>query len=313
MFVAMLAAFIVHADRPHFLHEYTLPLGTYPLSIVPGPDGALWFTTYPYFTNHPPINLGIARITTAGKVTYYHFENGTYDITPGSDGKLWFTNPYQTPYSVGSITTSGTIAQFNQASNGLPESIVTGPDNNLWYTSFGGTPDIVRITTGGKLVAGYQSSTFAARLGRGRDFVWFDMPARVGRISMGGAVTERSIGGPTYIPEFMALDPDGRMWECDGTYLVALARLNMAPTFYALPSKLNGTYGLTDGPDGSLWATDFDQGAIIRITPAGKITWYDIPTSNMVPSGITVGPDGNIWFTEIQMQTDVAKIGVLAP
>jgi virginiamycin B lyase len=314
MFAAIVAALVLHTGPPHFIHEYVLPLGAYPLSIVSGPDGALWFNTYPYYTNHPPRDMGIGRITTTGKKTFYHINHGTYDLTVGADNRIWFTSPYKKPWLVGAITMTGTISTWPVASDGLPESIVSGPDNNLWYVAFGGNPDIIRMNTSGSVVATYKSiSGYATRLGSDPDgFVWYDSPARVGRISMTGNVKEQSIGGPTYIPDFMAFGPDRRMWECDGTYIVALAD-NMSPTFYQIPPQVNGTYGLTRGPDGNLWATDFDQGALLRITPAGTITVYQIPTPNMVPSGITVGPDGNIWFTEIQKQTDVSAIGVLAP
>jgi len=311
--IALAAAFGLVADPPHFVHEYTLPIGVYPSSIVAGPDGALWFSTYPYYTNHPPIHLGIGRITTSGHVTYYPVNHGTYDVTAGPDGRLWFTSPYRKPYIVGAITTSGLIATWPAQSDGLPESIIAGPDGNLWYTAFGGNPDILAISTVGTLVAQYYAGKgFVVRLGRGRDLVWYNMPARVGRITKNGKETGHDIGGPTYIPELMALGPDNRMWECDGTYIVALT-VDFTATFYPIPTGVNGTYGLTRGPDGNMWATDFDQGKLLRITTAGVMTTFDIPTPNMIPSGITVGPDGNIWYTEIQMQTDVAKIGVFDP
>jgi hypothetical protein len=70
--------------------------------------------------------------------------------------------------------------------------------------------------------------------------------------------------------------------------------------------------GLTMGPDGNLWFTDFlsDQGfsccgRVGRVTPSGTITEFSIPlpsgadtfTSNRLRE-ISTGPDGNLWFTE---------------
>ena len=53
--------------------------------------------------------------------------------------------------------------------------------------------------------------------------------------------------------------------------------------------------GITAGPDGALWFTDYDN-AIGRITTAGAVTLYPGPTG---PSyAITTGPDGALWFTE---------------
>jgi len=313
MLFATLAAFALLTHPPHFVREFTLPLGVYPSSIVTGPDGALWFSTYPYFSNHAPRDLGIGRITTSGKLRFFHINHGTYDLTLGPDGRLWFTSPYRRPYIVGALATDGTVTAWPVPSDGLPESIISGPDGNLWYTAFEGNPDILAITTAGTVVATYHAGQgFVVRLGRGRDQVWYNMPARVGRIKKDGDATGRDIGGPTYIPELMALGPDNRMWESDGTYIVAVT-VDFNATFYPIPQGVNGTYGLTRGPDGNMWATDFYEGKLMRITTAGVFTTFDIPTPDMMPSGITVGPDGNIWYTEIQKQTDVAKIGVFAP
>jgi streptogramin lyase len=60
--------------------------------------------------------------------------------------------------------------------------------------------------------------------------------------------------------------------------------------------------GITTGPDGNLWFTEFGVGKIGRITPAGVVT--EFPAAGN-PQLITVGSDGNLWFTE---QT-VYKIG----
>jgi hypothetical protein len=56
--------------------------------------------------------------------------------------------------------------------------------------------------------------------------------------------------------------------------------------------------GITAGPDGNLWVTEFSGQRIGKITPAGTITEYPIPTVASYPWGITAGPDGNLWFTE---------------
>ena len=60
--------------------------------------------------------------------------------------------------------------------------------------------------------------------------------------------------------------------------------------------------GITAGPDGNLWFTEFGVGKIGRITTAGTVT--EFPAAGN-PQLITVGSDGNLWFTE---QT-VYKIG----
>ncbi|HZY97190.1 MAG TPA: hypothetical protein VFE35_08810 [Candidatus Cybelea sp.] len=118
----------VHAAKAmRFLHEFTLPLGAYPSSVVAGSDGAMWF----------------------GK--------GVYDVAEGADGRVWFTNPYTYyTYTVGAIATNGAVTQYPVPGAGLPESIAADASKHLWYTAFGGSPDIVEIDTSGKTVATFK-------------------------------------------------------------------------------------------------------------------------------------------------------------
>ncbi len=57
-------------------------------------------------------------------------------------------------------------------------------------------------------------------------------------------------------------------------------------------------FGITAGPDGNLWFTEYRGSRIARITPAGVVTEFSLPAPNRQPSHITAGPDGNLWFTE---------------
>jgi virginiamycin B lyase len=56
--------------------------------------------------------------------------------------------------------------------------------------------------------------------------------------------------------------------------------------------------GITTGPDGNLWFTEFTRNAIVKLTPNGRFTFFTIPTAGANPHGITVGPDGALWFAE---------------
>jgi len=55
--------------------------------------------------------------------------------------------------------------------------------------------------------------------------------------------------------------------------------------------------GITAGPDGNLWFTEFNTSKIGRMTPGGVIAEFPIPSGGH-PFGITRGSDGNLWFTE---------------
>ncbi len=87
---------------------------------------------------------------------------------------------------------------------------------------------------------------------------------------------------------------------------VGLLGLSTAPawaaagtiTEFPIPTASTFPRGITAGPDGNLWFTEYSGNKIGRITPAGFITEFPIPPTSSNPFGITAGPDGNLWFAE---------------
>ena len=54
---------------------------------------------------------------------------------------------------------------------------------------------------------------------------------------------------------------------------------------------IGGPLGITRGPDGALWFTSFDTGAVGRITTAGRIRRFKYPNANVRgPQGSRPGP-----------------------
>jgi streptogramin lyase len=303
-------------DRPHFLKSYILPLGAYPSAIVTGADGALWFSTYPYLSNHPPIDLGVGRITTDGTISFVLIGKGTCDLAPGPDGRIWFTNPYKKPYDIGAVSMSGHVVHYPVPGDGQPESIASGPNRHLWITSFGGSPDILQFDTSGKVDATYHSIGAAAvniALG-GDNRMWFDgagNPSLVGTVRPPKGIIEKQIGGTSYVPGQVAEGPDGRIWICDGNSVAAVTR-DFDIVHYPLPYSDSTTTAITAGPDGNLWVTDFTHSSLVRVTTAGRMKEFRIPILSAWPNSITMGPDGNLWYTEIQ-PSDTATVGSFSP
>ncbi len=58
-----------------------------------------------------------------------------------------------------------------------------------------------------------------------------------------------------------------------------------------------GLTGITNGPDGNLWFTEFNASRVARVTPGGVITEFVLPAGRG-PTNIVLGADGNLWFTE---------------
>jgi streptogramin lyase len=112
--------------------EYALPeSGTGPNGITAGPDGALWFTE---FNRGEKADAGIGRITASGIITQYGTPSGQngFGITGGPDGAVWFTTGEFGGSTVARITPAGALTEYTNA--GAYGGITTGPDGALWFT-----------------------------------------------------------------------------------------------------------------------------------------------------------------------------------
>jgi streptogramin lyase len=158
---------------------------------------------------------------------------------------------------------AGPFAEFPvPTSTASPVAIVTGPDQNLWFTEMNGN--------------------------------------KIGKITTSGAITEYPIPTPSSLPQGIAAGPDGNVWFTEAnSYKVAKITPAGTITEYQLATFGSAPLGITAGPDGNVWFVESNNNAIGQITPSGTITEYAIPTSSSVPFGITAGSDGALWFTEL--------------
>ena len=269
--------------------EYVLPyLSACPYQIVSGSDGALWFTEIQNFNNQ------IGRITTTGAITEFALPNSLSPLTqalgiaPGPDGALWFTSPNTS--QVGRITTAGQVTMFPLPVRTTPGSIAAGPDGALWFLNNSSNISIGRITTAGVITT-------------------FPLPA-----ALAGALGAIVAG------------KDGAMWFTDRfAFGSAIGRITTAGviTSFPVPSAL---YGLTVGPDGSLWFAS-NTTTLGRITTSGTYTANQcvgqVISTNAAgvcfPNQIVFGSNGNLWFTDLsgnfigQVQQNGFAISSISP
>src|SRR5262249_4440714 len=81
---------------------------------------------------------------------------------------------------------------------------------------------------------------------------------------------------------------------------------------FPTPTANSGPLSIIQGPDGNLWFTEENHGAIGRVVSTvfpPVFTEFLTPTANSSPFGIAPGPDGNVWFTE----AGANKIGRITP
>ena len=281
------------------LTEFVLPASvTTPNWITPGPDGNLWFTTCGT----------IGRMTTTGTLTTFALPSAPAwcagAITAGPDGNLWFTEAFFTGPPiinangrVGHITPTGTITESPDLFGKLPVgSIVTGPDGNLWFPTFGG---LLETTTSGVIsTVPLASGADPALLGPGLvtapdGSVWFtEGPGgKVGRIGTDRTLTEFALPTANCFPfpshssvSGVTLGPGGNIWftaRTCGRGQVGLAQSNPNPRG---SSAL--LWGNTATGDVSVWQMD---GAMIRaeafLAPTVPLTWQIVGVGDLDADG----------------------------
>jgi streptogramin lyase len=216
-------------------------------SIVTGADGNLWFPQ-----TFIPGNPRIAKMTTDGVVTSYPI--GLSDVNVGSvargpDGNVWFNywqnQPPGFPTGVAKVTPGGTVTIYPvSAPLQLLGSLTTGPDGNLWSATQplqGLTHSLVKVTPSGVATV---------------------VPVSIDpHASIGPIITA----------------PDGNLWFTvafagDGNEngIVRLSTDGITTEFREPPKPINQNSlggGITIGPDGNIWFTEFFAVATLGVGP----------------------------------------------
>ena len=115
---------------------------TQPTALTVGPSNEIWFAEWE--------GPNVGYVDTAG--TVHEFDAGfgsnsnTFGIAYGPDGRIWFCDPQNERISA--MNTDGTgLAFYSVGLTGMPDTIVTAPDGNLYFGEFGGV--IGSISTAG--------------------------------------------------------------------------------------------------------------------------------------------------------------------
>lgn len=201
-------------------------------------------------------------------------------------------------------------AAVNVATSRFPEGITAGPDGALWFTEKAGNA-IGRITVNGKVTEYALHQKIDPAVGgpqcivNGPGGLWFTdytnrvtSPTSIGRITPQGKVTLFPLAQA--VPDCLARGHDGNLWF---TSSIGIGRMTPTgqTTLFPLPQgRMPTPYGITAGPDGALWFSDFQGTVVGRITTTGSYTLFPIPgikTNVMNSTTITPGPDGDLWFT----------------
>ncbi len=153
------------------------------------------------------------------------------------------------------------------------ESVVAGPDRNMWFGNAGPVGGLLRVTMAGAMTL-------------------FPLHYACGQATP--CVFQSGYG--------MAVGSDGKIYlggsnhnYADNKNTIGVVTTAGKLTVYELPSGdeiFNNALIL--GPDHNIWFGEVSH--IGKITPAGKITEYALPANSGYFSGLAAGADGNVWF-----------------
>jgi streptogramin lyase len=232
-------------------------------------------------------------------------------ITAGPDGNLWFTE--SDANQIGRITPSGTITEFTiPTPYSEPVGIAAARDGNLWFTE-SHTNQIGRITPSGTIteftIPASISHPLEITAGPDGD-LWFTE----GSANQIGQITpvNTDVRSPITVPANATVTtpaPTSITFPAGSTIPHGFVLPAGTITEFAIGTSASGPGGITAGPDGNFWFTEYNANQIARITPEGTITEFAIPSSKSGTEEITAGSDGSLWFTE----TFRDQIGRIAP
>lgn len=280
----------------------------YPDAITTGPDGALWVAD-----NIDPDfgTSAIVRIATSGKRTNTIYDgDGTADfrsIAAGSDGALWITDEGR----ILRMALDGKFKTFRLKNGAYALTIISGPDDALWFTADVGSDNAIgEITTQGTITL-HGAPVGTQGITAGPDgAIWFtDAQSFIGRMTTQGKIKEYKNGiTQGSQPYSIEPGPDGALWftEEKGGRIGRITTKGKVTEYSTGISRREQPQDIAAGPDQAMWFTEYrprgstgaSDSKIGRIATSGTIAEYSGFDSHSGPTGIVLGPDGNMWFLE---------------
>src|SRR5262245_7610446 len=169
--------------------------------------------------------LTVSAVQSAGAATRIDefpipSHNTTFGIAADRDGSVWFTTLGPTK-TIGHVMPSGAVTEFPIMTTAANlGGMVIGPDDNIWFSEWGGSLPLTRI----------------GRVSRsGGDFQEFPIPPSENQFY-------------NRIPHRLVVGPDGNIWFTAGSD--ALGRITVAGvvTIYVLPAADECSFNPSVGP-----------------------------------------------------------------
>jgi virginiamycin B lyase len=142
---------------------------------------------------------------------------------------MWFAQGA----NIAKVTPRGAITSYHVSDGSMPYGITLGPDGNLWFVD--------------------------------------QRKSRVSRITPSGTITQWPTPTPASAPNDIAVGPDGNLWftesaNAGGGPSQKVGRITTAGviTEFTMPTA-SERFGITAGPNTTVWVTEFTTSNIGRI------------------------------------------------
>jgi streptogramin lyase len=186
------------------------------------------------------------------------------------------------------------------------DTIVTGPDKNIWYTDYY-KPGLVKMTMSGAaheyLFTGFNPTSMTVG-SDGKFYIGEYGVAKIAVVTTSGTVSQKTIPSGDYMYQGgMTLGPDGNVWFAELGHIGMITPAGTI-TEYAYSDGNTSNYygGVAKGPDGNVWATEYDEGLIDKVVPStGAQTKY---TLGCTPYSVTAAK-GDLY---VNCGNDIAQV-----
>jgi streptogramin lyase len=214
------------------------------------------------------------------------------------------------------VQTPGGGVTFYGKPEHTPNSLVAGPDGNVWFTSADGHVGKISpagvVTNVATLPAGSDPTNIAAGL-EGEQALWFTTfdgsKYNLEKITTAGAVSEVALGGE---PDHIAAQGKTNMWvtepnqgevaQISPTGVVTQRHLAAGASAFEI------AYGKGEGV---MWATASSGASekLVRLTSTGEVSEFPDPVAGELElrlQGLDTGYNGYVWFLD-----GTARVGTI--
>ena len=292
--VLLVLSLLVSSVQAQTLSYFRSPRGL-PMNIIAGPDGNLWFAQRAFSPLGSDQVSGLTRVTPLGEMTSYaaphapRYRPGMAAWPAGAISFSWSGGVDSLDVATGTYTSYPTPVEA--------ETLLAGPDGNLWFGYYGG---VGGMTRSGAITlfpldkrAGYGVPDVTGLTVGADGNIWFaDWRAHgFGTMNLSGQVLKYA---DDYGASSIATASDGTVWA-SGLQWLGRIKADYKVDFVTLP-LLGGSFlpilqRITPGPNGTVWYAATQTIGAASADGSVKTFLLDFP----YPSDVVLGPDGNIW------------------